>query len=119
MTDPTNTITTNQQAQVLAHAMLRLAPDPSEEVWQTISEPMLTVLLHTASPAGRGGGLRWVDAAVNALATDNGDAAAAVGISDAAARSCLSRLDRLRGDQRESVIETLRQAVTPWTAVPA
>ena len=57
MTDPTNTITTSEQAQVLAHAMLRLAPDPSEGVWQTISEPMLTVLLHTASPAGRGGEL--------------------------------------------------------------
>ena len=103
---------------MLAHAMLRLAQDPSEEVWQTISEPMLTVLLHTASPGGRGGGLRWVDAAVTALATDNGDAAGAVGISDTAARSCLSRLDRLCGDQRESVIATLRQAVTPWIAVP-
>lgn len=119
MTDPTNTITTTEQAQVLAHAMLRLAPDPSDEVWQTISEPMLTVLLHTASPAGRGGGLPWVDAAVNALATtDSGDAAGAVGISDAAARSCLSGLDRLAGPQRKSVIVTLRQAVTPWTAAP-
>jgi hypothetical protein len=119
MTDPTNTITTNEQAQVLAHAMLRLAPDPSDEVWQTISEPMLTVLLHTASPAGRGGGLPWVDAAVNALATDSGDAAGAVGISDAAARSCLSRLNEFSGRQRDSIIVTLRQAVTPWTAAPA
>jgi len=120
MTDPTNTITTNAQAQVLAHAMLRLAPHPSDEVWQTISEPMLTVLLHTASPAGRGGGLRWVDAAVNALATTHrGDAAGAVGISDAAARRCLSRLDGLTGPQRESVIAALRHAVTPWTAAPA
>ena len=116
MTDPTNTIASNEQARVLAHAMLRLAPDPSDEVWQTISEPMLTVLLHTASPAGRGGGLSWVDAVVNALATDSGDAAGAVGISDDAGRSALSRLDRLCGLQRESVIVTLRQAVTPWTA---
>jgi hypothetical protein len=119
MTDPTNTITTNEQAQVLAHAMLRLAPDPSDEVWQTISEPMLTVLLHTASPAGRGGGLPWVDAAVNALATASGDAAGAVGISDAAARSCLSRLNEFSGRQRDSIIVTLRQAVTPWAAAPA
>jgi hypothetical protein len=120
MTDPTNTIATAEQAQVLAHAMLRLAPDPSEGLWQTISEPMLTVLLHTASPAGRGGGLPWVDTAVNALATtDSGDAAGAVGISDAAARSCLSRLNEFSGRQRDSIIVTLRQAVTPWAAAPA
>ena len=120
MTDPTNTITTADQAQVLAHAMLRPAPDPSELFWQTISEPMLTVLLHAASPAAPGEDCRGFDAAVTALATtDTGDAAGAVGISDTAARSCLSRLDRLCGDKRESVIVTLRPAVTPWIAVPA
>jgi hypothetical protein len=120
MTDPTNTITTGQQAQVLARAMLRLAPDPADEVWQTISEPMLTELLHTASPAVGGGGLRWVDdAAVNALAASTGNAAGAVGISAGAAGAALAILDDLDSAERTSIVTTIKAAVTPWIAVPA
>ena len=119
MTDPTNTITTSQQAQVLARAMLRLAPDPADEVWQTISEPMLTELLHTASPTVGGGGLRWVDAAVNALAAGTGNAARAVGISAGGAGAALAVLDDLDSAERTSIVTTIKAAVTPWIAVPA
>jgi len=114
MMDPTKLASTYDRPQALAHAMLQLAPDPSPEFWQCISEPVLSVLLYTASPGQRGGGLGWVNDAVTTLAVDNGDAAGAVGISDPAASGFLSMLDGLNDPQRSSIIATLRQAVTPW-----
>jgi hypothetical protein len=114
MTDPTNVITTAGQAQVIARAMLQLAPNPADSVWQSLSEPILTVLLHRASPALEGAGLTGVEAALDALAEDNEGAASAIGISDRIQRQCLSRLDRMHPAQRESVIATIREAVRPW-----
>lgn len=116
MTDPTNTVTTVEQARVLARAMLRLAPDPAPEPWQSLSEPILTVLLYRSSPAVDGDGLAGVVTAVNVLAGDHGDAATGLGISDLAQSQCFSFLDRLKGLQRESVITTIRDAVSPWMA---
>jgi hypothetical protein len=116
MTDPTNTITTGQQAQVLARAMLRLAPHPAAELCQLFSEPILTVLLHAASPARDGGGLVAVETALDTLAEQDGPATARVLGVDRAEGQRLSYLDKLTGRQRESVIATIRAAVSPWMA---
>lgn len=116
MTDPTNVIDSPQRADMLAHAMLRLAPDPSPEHWQSTSQPMLGVLLYAASPGQAGGGINWVNNTVAALAIDDGDAAGTVGISDPSARCVLSRFDGLAAPQRASIIATMRDAVAPWLA---
>jgi hypothetical protein len=116
MTDPTNVIDSPQRADVLAHAMLRLAPDPSPRCWQWASRPVLGVLLYAASAGQSGGGIGWVASTVAALAVDGGDAASAAGIIDPAARRVLRGLDGLCAPQRASIIETLRGAVAPWLA---
>ena len=100
MTDPTNVIDSPQRADMLAHAMLRLAPDPSPEHWQSTSQPILGVLLYAASPAQTGGGIKWVNNTVAAPTVDEGDAAGTVGISDPSARCVLSRLDGLAAPRR-------------------
>lgn len=116
MTDPTNTITTVTQAQVLARAMLQLAPEPAAGVWQALSEPILTVLLYRSSPAADGAGLIGVEAALDALAEGGDDTASGVGITDPTQRECVSRLSRMHPTQRDSVIATMRKAVRPWLA---
>ncbi len=114
MTDPTNVITTVGQAQVIARAMLQLAPTPADSVWQSLSEPILTDLLYRASPAFDGAGLVGVEAALDALAESSGGTASGVGITDRTQRQCFSRLARMHPAQRESVIATMREAVRPW-----
>ncbi len=114
MTDPTNVITTVGQAQVIAKAMLQLAPEPADSVWQSLSEPILTTLLYRASSALEGAGLLGVEAAIDALAEDNGDTGSAVAVSDHVQRQCFSRLRRMQPAQRETVIATMREAVRPW-----
>ena len=117
MTDPTNIIDTRERAAVLAHAMLRLAPNPAPQGWQSTSQPMLCALLYAASPVQAGHGIGWVNGTVAALASDKGDAARTAGISDAAMARVLSRLDGLHDRQRATIIKTLRDAVNPWLAV--
>ena len=43
MTDPTNIIDTRERAAVLAHAMLRLAPNPAPQAWQSTGTVKLLV----------------------------------------------------------------------------
>lgn len=72
MTDPTNVIATFDRAQVLARAMLRLAPEAASDIWQTVAEPVLATLLFAGAPGQNGGGgVRWVRDTV--LAMEAGD----------------------------------------------
>ena len=114
MTDPTNIITTLGQAQVMARAMLQLTPDRAAGIWQTLSEPMLAILLYRSSPVIEGAGLVGVEAALDALAEDDGGSASAIGISGHSQRQCFSRLGGMHPLQRDSVIATMREAVRPW-----
>ncbi|KPN46539.1 hypothetical protein [Mycobacterium intracellulare] len=114
MTDPTNLIDSPDRAEMLAHAMLRLAPDPSPRIWQLASEPTLAVLLYAASPSQAGGGMTWVNSIVAALADTDRDGLA--NISNPATHRILRHLEGLTQPQRTSVIATLRAAVTPWLA---
>lgn len=112
MTDPTNVIDTFDRAQVLARAMLRLAPDPALDIWQNVSEPVLATLLFAASPTQIGGGIAWVNAALAALAA-GGAFTPGPGTPTMYAAHSLWVL-RLDGRQRGWVIKTLRAAIEPW-----
>lgn len=114
MTDPTNTISTVTQAQVLARAMLQLAPEPADSVWQALSEPILAILLYRSSRAIEGGGLVGVEAALAALAEGGDGAGSGIGITDPGQRQCFSRLGQMHPTQRDTVIATMRAAVHPW-----
>lgn len=114
MTDPTNSIDTLQRAKALAHAMLRLAPAQAPEPWRSRSEPILAMLLYTASPGQAGGGVAGVHAAATALAARSGDAVAPAGIPDAHTTVLLGGLNGLREGERAALLDALRGAVTPW-----
>lgn len=115
MTDPTNLIDTYERARVLAHVMLRLAPDPSPQCWQVTSEPLLSALLYAASPNQTGGGIQWVNDTVATLAIDH--AASTTHIPNTMPDNfLLAMLYGLHETQRASIIQTLRRAVVPWLA---
>lgn len=117
VTDPTNLIDTYERAQVLAHVMLRLAPDPSPKSWQVTSEPLLSALLYAASPNQTGGGIQWVNDTVAALAIDNDDDACTTHLPNTMpSHFFLAKLDGLHETQRASIIQTLHRAVVPWLA---
>lgn len=112
VTDPTNRIDSRQRADVLAYAMLRLAPDPAPRCWQSTTRPVLGDLLFAASPGQTGGGMAWVHRALAAWAGDGADAADTVGRCGPEARRVLSRLDGQ--PDRAAMLDTLRRAVSPW-----
>lgn len=116
MTDPTNFIDSYERAQVLAHAMLRLAPQPAAELWQSRTKPMLSALLYNASPAQSGRGIQWVNDTVAGLTLDGaGDPDLLPAIpTSTPGQQLLAQLHALSDRQRDSIIRTLRGAVTPW-----
>lgn len=112
MTDPTNVIDTYDGAQVLAHAMLRLAPDPASTFWQSVSEPLLGALLYAASPLMDGAGIGWVHDTVVAMAAGSVFTPAPGTPQVHAARA--ASIQRMDERQRLSVLKTLRGAIEPW-----
>lgn len=121
MCDPTDHVRSYEGAIVLAAAMLYPpggsgARCLSTDEWKTHSEPVLAALLYTASPCQRGGGISWVNNAVTTLAHDIGDSAEAVGIADAEGLRFIRSLDTMDDVQRDSILMTIRDAVTPWLA---
>lgn len=112
MTDPTNVVETYVRAQVLAHAMLRLAPDAASDLWQTAAEPILATLLYTAAPGQNGGGINWVMSTV--LEMEAGDTfTPPPGTPDAYAARVL-RVQDFEERQKRSVVKALKDAVAPW-----
>jgi type IV secretion system protein VirD4 len=124
--DPTSSITSLHDAIVIAEALLKpVRRRDDDALWRTIALPPLTALLYAASPEGNGGGIGWVD-----LALDNVDPdpaapgwyqAAEIYCAAGAANSAdplLARLNHLRGGwsnrQRASICYTMRAAIAPW-----
>lgn len=118
MTDPTNFIDSYERAQVLAHAMLHLAPQPAAEFWQSHAKPMLSALLYSASPAQLGGGIQWINDTVAALTLDAAGEFDLLGAipTSTPGHQLLANLHNLSNGQRDSIILTLRGAVAPWLA---
>lgn len=112
MTDPTNVIATFDRAQVLAHAMLRLAPEAASDIWQIEAEPVLATLLFAGAPGQNGGGVRWVRDTV--LAIEAGDVFnPPAGTPELYAARVLT-VQTLAERQKQSVVKTIKDAVTPW-----
>lgn len=120
MCDPTDHVQSYEGAIVLACALLHTpsvqprAVSSSAEIWKVHTEPVLAALLFAASPCQRGGGMRWVNAAVSALAGEPGPASDVVGMADPFGCRSIGSLDNLSGPQRDSVLLTVRDAVLPW-----
>jgi hypothetical protein len=114
MNDPTDIVTTLGQARMLARALLRCAPEPVEEFWHDICEPILMVLLYQASPTQTGAGLAGVEESLTALAGDHGDAAHRVGVRHPTDRQWFSRIDSMSPEARHVVVTAMREAVCPW-----
>lgn len=117
MTDLTNTIDSDGCASVIAHMLLRLTPEPVLEPWPTYAEPVLAALLYAASPLDTGRGIDWVYDTLTASPEQNLTAAADAAGARVEAR-WLQRCDRLEPRQRQSVIATMREAVSPWLQRP-
>ncbi|KMO69808.1 hypothetical protein [Mycolicibacterium chlorophenolicum] len=117
MTDLTNVIDSPDRASVIAHMLLRLAPQPAPEPWPTYAEPVLAALLYAASPLDTGRGIDWVHAILTASAEQ--DLSAAVDAAGARGDArWLRRYDGLDERQRQCVIVTMCQAITPWLQRP-
>jgi hypothetical protein len=117
MTDLTNAIDSDGCASVIAHMLLRLAPEPAPEPWPTYAEPVLAELLYVASPLDTGRGIDWVYDTLTASAEPNLSAAVDAAGARVEAR-WLRRCDGLEHRQRQSVIVTMREAVGPWLQRP-
>jgi hypothetical protein len=117
MTDLTNVIDSDGCASVIAHMLLRLAPEPAPGPWPTYAEPVLAALLYAASPLDTGRGLDWVYDTLTASDEQSLAAAAEAAGARGDARR-LRRCDGLEDRQRQSVIVTMREAVGPWLQRP-
>lgn len=125
MTDPTAQITTPREAVLAAESMLcaqSSSPDGARfvEFWRITAAAPLAGFLYAASPMGNGKGMPWVLSAI-----DNTDPQASSEPSWAQAAHCcretpllaeqVSRpLELMTTRQRDSLLITLHEAVSPW-----
>ncbi|WP_342228835.1 hypothetical protein [Mycobacterium avium] len=113
MTDLTNVIDSAERASVIAHMLLRLAPEPAPAPWPTYAEPILAELLYAASPLDTSRGIDWVHDILTASVEQN--LAAAIDAAGGRVDGRWLRLcDGLEERQRQSVLITMRQAIGPW-----
>ncbi len=113
MTDLTNVIDHPDSAAVISHMLLRLAPDPAPEPWPTYAEPVLAELLYAASPLDTGRGIDWV----HSILTASVEQSLAPAVTAAGGRGdtrWIRRCDGLEQRQRQSVLITMREAISPW-----
>ncbi|WP_431241050.1 hypothetical protein ACQ86B_28530 (plasmid) [Mycolicibacterium aichiense] len=110
-------IDTTTRAAVIAHMLVRLAPELPPGPQPTCVEPVLAALLYAASPPLGGRGIGWVYELLT-TSTDGtlAEAAAATGARTDA--RWLRHCDELEPLQRQPVIEALRHAVRPWIQRP-
>ncbi|PBA42278.1 hypothetical protein CKJ63_07490 [Mycobacterium avium] len=112
MTDLTNVIDSTERASVIAHMLLRLAPEPAPEPWATThAEPILAELLYAASPQGTGRGIDWV---FDLLTAGQDLTAAATGAGARVDARWLRRWEGLDDRQRHVIAVTMRRAISPW-----
>lgn len=117
MTDLTNVIDSAGRASVIAHMLVRLAPEPAPGPRPACVEPVLAALLYAASPLDTGQGIDWVYDILTASSEQNLSEAVAAAGARVEAR-WLRHCDGLEPRHRQSVMVTLRQAVRPWLQRP-
>jgi hypothetical protein len=117
MTDLTNVIDSTDRALVIAHMLVRLAPESPPGPQPSCVEPMLATLLHAASSQDTGRGMDWVYA-VLASPEEQSLTAAVTAVGARTDPQWLRHYDHLEPQDRRSVVAALRHAIGPWIQPP-
>ncbi len=129
--DPCSRLTSPAEAIECADALLSSSAVPGSEFWAAAAVGPLAAVLYAASPRGNREGIRWVTQAVAAIPDDapadsaqaraarrwspSWDSAIAYLGGQAHLSSALQRARELRPRQRDSIVMTMREALSPWT----
>jgi type IV secretion system protein VirD4 len=121
--DPTKRLTTPADALTIAGALLdspRAGCDCGS-IWSSVAGVPLAAMLYAASACGNGKGIGWVVLAVDNLQEDDRDCAAPGWRSVARYvaghplfRNALLRTVDMDRRQRDSIVMTMRDALSPW-----
>jgi hypothetical protein len=121
--DPTKLLTTLADALTTAGALLdspRAGRDCGS-IWSSVAEAPLAAMLYAASACGNGKGIEWVLLAVDNLKEDktNPDvpgwrSAARYMAGQPLFRNALLRTLAMDPRQRDSIVMTMRDALSPW-----
>jgi hypothetical protein len=121
--DPTKLLTTPADALTTAGALLdspRAGRDCGS-IWSSVAEAPLAAMLYAASACGNGKGIGWVVLAVDNLQKDDRDREAPGWHSGARYvagqplfRNALLRTVDMDRRQRDSIVMTMRDALSPW-----
>ena len=121
--DPTASIQAVPDALAVAESLLGSAPLVCGAYWGAVTVRPLAALLYAAGPNGDGGGIGWVNLAVENVdtgaTTPGWDRAAEIcGSADDPAAVWLARAVRgaaaMSSRQRFSICYTMREAIAPW-----
>lgn len=121
--DPTASIQAVPDALAVAESLLGSAPLVCGAYWGAVTVRPLAALLYAAGPNGDGGGIGWVNLAVENVdtgtTTPGWDRAAEIcGCADDPAAAGLARAVRgaaaMSSRQRFSICYTMREAIAPW-----
>jgi hypothetical protein len=129
--DPCTQVTSPAEAVECAEALLNASTKPGCGLWAARALTPLAGLLYAASPRGNNEGIRWLTRAAATLpdqgAADNARTRAArrwgpgwhralTYLADEPLLSnALSRTLELHPRQRDSLVMTIREALSPWT----
>lgn len=129
--DPCSRVTSPTEALECAEALLNASMKPGCDVWTTQAVAPLAAMLYAASPCGNNEGIRWLTRATATLPhpvpahTARVRAARRWGPSWHSAIAHLGEepllsnalgraLDELHPRQRDSLLMTMRDALSPW-----
>jgi hypothetical protein len=123
--DPTTLLATPADAVHTAAALLHLRRGGLDRgsVWSSAAETPLAAMLYAASACGNGQGMSWVLRAVDNLHDDdNGpdvpgwQRAARDAAAQPLFRTALLRTLDMHPKQRDSIVLTMHEALSPWMA---
>ncbi len=119
--DPCSRVTSPAEAMGYAEALLTTSARPGCEFWSTAAVVPLAGMLYSASPRGNNEGVGWLARAA-AATTEEGLADTAQGWRSAIPYladqplldNALLRALELSPRQRDSLVMTMRDALSPW-----
>ena len=119
--DPCSRVTSSAEAVEYAEALLKTAAArPGCEFWAVAAVGPLAAMLYAASPRGNNNGVRWLVAAAGNTQLALADTAQGWGsatpylVGQPVLGNALRRARELCQRQRDSLVMTMRDALSPW-----